>query len=243
MSSPTSLNAFGQPIGFALRAWSARPLPPRTAMEGRSCRIVMLDPAAHCDDLAEAYFAEPDGRSWTYLFVDRPETPAALRAYLDAAASVSDPLCHTIIDTRSGKAVGIASFMRIDPKMGVIEVGNINYSAALKGTTIATEAMYLMMRRVFDELGYRRYEWKCDSLNAPSRAAALRLGFTYEGLFRQAVVYKGRNRDTTWFSIVDTEWPAIKAAFEAWLQPAKFDAMGRQKSALKTFMPATATRS
>lgn len=239
MSSATGLNAFGQPVGFAIPDWTARQLPPRTPMEGRSCRIVLLDPAAHCDDLARVYFADPDGRSWTYLFVDRPETPAALRAYLDAQASVADPLCHTIIDTGTGKAVGIASFMRIDPKMGVIEVGNINYSAALKGTTIATEAMYLMMRRVFDELGYRRYEWKCDSLNAPSRAAALRLGFKYEGLFRQAVVYKGRNRDTTWFSMLDTEWPEIKAAFEAWLQPANFDAAGHQKLALKAFMPAS----
>jgi RimJ/RimL family protein N-acetyltransferase len=211
-------------------------------MEGRTCRVVILDPAAHAGDLAEAYFADPDGRSWTYLFVDRPENPAALRAYLDSAASVSDPLCHTLVDARTGKAVGIASFMRIDPKMGSIEVGNINYSAGLKGTTIATEAMYLMMRRVFDELGYRRYEWKCDSLNAPSRAAALRLGFKYEGLFRQAVIYKGRNRDTTWFSIIDTEWPALKSAYEAWLDPANFDAAGYQRRTLKDFMPATSAR-
>jgi RimJ/RimL family protein N-acetyltransferase len=239
MSQTNAVNPFGQPIGQPLPGWTPRSLPPRTPMEGRSCRIVKLDPAAHTADLAEAYFADPDGRSWTYLFVDRPETPAALRAYLDGAASVDDPLCHTLIDTRTGKAVGIASFMRIDPKMGAIEVGNINYSAALKGTTIATEAMYLMMRRVFDELGYRRYEWKCDSHNAPSRAAALRLGFKYEGLFRQAVVYKGRNRDTAWFSIIDTEWPVVKAAFEAWLDPSNFDAAGRQKRSLADFRAAS----
>jgi RimJ/RimL family protein N-acetyltransferase len=122
--------------------------------------------------------------------------------------------------------------MRIDPAMGVIEVGNIAYSPSLQRTPAATEAMYLMMRRVFDELGYRRYEWKCDSLNAPSRAAAERLGFRYEGLFRQALVYKGRNRDTAWYSIIDKEWPARKAAFEAWLDPANFDRDGRQRRPL-----------
>jgi RimJ/RimL family protein N-acetyltransferase len=238
MSSPTVQNAFGQPIGVPVAGWIERAAPPRTPMQGRTCRLVMLDPASHIDDLAEAYFGDPDGRSWTYLFADRPENPAALRAYLDGAASTSDPLCHTIIDTRTGKAVGIASLMRIDPKMGAIEVGNINYSAGLKGTTIATEAMFLFMKRVFDELDYRRYEWKCDSLNAPSRAAALRLGFKYEGLFRQAVVYKGRNRDTTWYAIIDRDWPALKAAYEAWLDPANFDAAGAQRRALKSFMPA-----
>lgn len=237
MSSPPVTNEFGQPIGVAVSGWRERPLPPRTPMQGRTCRLVMLDPAAHIGDLAEAYFADSDGRSWTYLFVDRPATPAALRTYLDGAASVSDPLCHTIIDTRTDKAVGIASLMRIDPKMGAIEVGNINYSAGMKGTTIATEAMFLFMKRVFDELGYRRYEWKCDSLNAPSRAAALRLGFQYEGLFRQAVVYKGRNRDTTWYSIIDRDWPALKAAYESWLDPSNFDATGAQRRTLKSLMP------
>lgn len=228
----SATNAFGQPVGASVPGWSERPLPPRTAMVGRTCRVVMLDPAAHGDDLASAYLADPDGRSWTYLFVDRPETPEALKAYLVAQSKTADPLCHTIVDAATGKAAGIASFMRIEPKMGVIEVGNINYSAALKGSTIATEAMFVMMRRVFDELGYRRYEWKCDSLNAPSRKAAIRLGFKYEGLFRQAVVYKGRNRDTAWYSIIDSDWPALKRAYEAWLEPSNFDAAGRQRRPL-----------
>jgi RimJ/RimL family protein N-acetyltransferase len=128
--------------------------------------------------------------------------------------------------------------MRIDPANGVIEVGNIKYSSALQRTPLATEAMFLLMRYVFDNLGYRRYEWKCDALNAPSRSAALRLGFTYEGIFRQAVIYKGRNRDTAWFSITDQEWPAIKGAYEAWLAPSNFDAGGKQKTRLADLISA-----
>ncbi len=152
--------------------------------------------------------------------------------------SSDDPLFHTIVDLATGKAVGVATFMRIDRAHGVIEVGNINYSPLLQRTPAATEAMFLMMRRVFDELGYRRYEWKCDSLNAPSRAAALRLGFQFEGIFRQAVVYKGRNRDTAWFSMIDSEWPALKRAYEQWLAPENFDAEGRQPRKLAEFIAA-----
>jgi RimJ/RimL family protein N-acetyltransferase len=147
-------------------------------------------------------------------------------------AKSDDPLFHTIVDASTGKAVGVATFMRVDRTHGVIEVGNINYSPLLQRTPAATEAMFLMMRRAFDELGYRRYEWKCDSLNAPSRAAALRLGFQYEGLFRQAVVYKQRNRDTAWFSMIDSEWPVLQRAYEQWLAPANFDAGGRQRQNL-----------
>jgi RimJ/RimL family protein N-acetyltransferase len=132
----------------------------------------------------------------------------------------------------------VATFMRIDRANGAIEVGNINYSPLLQRKPAATEAMFLMMSRAFDELGYRRYEWKCDSLNAPSRAAALRLGFQYEGLFRQAVIYKGRNRDTTWFSMIDSEWPALRSAYEQWLAPENFDAQGRQKRKLSELIAA-----
>jgi RimJ/RimL family protein N-acetyltransferase len=132
--------------------------------------------------------------------------------------------------------VGVASYLRIEPQVGVVEVGHINYSPQLQKTPLATEAMFLMMRRVFDELGYRRYEWKCDALNTGSRCAALRLGFTFEGIFRQATIYKGRNRDTAWFSIIDTEWPTLKQAFEAWLAPANFDAQGQQRKRLTDLM-------
>jgi RimJ/RimL family protein N-acetyltransferase len=151
--------------------------------------------------------------------------------WLRNAVASTDPLFYAIIDTASGKAVGWASYLRIDPRAGVIEVGHVYFSHRLRQTPVATEAMYLMMRHVFVDLGYRRYEWKCDSLNAPSRKAALRLGFIYEGIFRQATVYKGRSRDTAWFSIIDKEWPKVSSALERWLEPANFDG-GRQRASL-----------
>jgi RimJ/RimL family protein N-acetyltransferase len=191
-----------------------------------------LDPERHAAQLHAANATDRDGRMWTYLFTGPYASEAEYRAWAERSAASEDPLFFTILDAE-GRAVGVATFMRIDPAMGVIEVGNIAYSPLLQRTAAATEAMYLMMRRVFDELGYRRYEWKCDSLNAPSRAAAERLGFRYEGLFRQALVYKGRNRDTAWYSIIDQEWHALKSAFEAWLDPANFDAEGRQRSPLR----------
>jgi len=150
-----------------------------------------------------------------------------------------DPLFHAIVERKTGEAVGVASYLRIDPANGVIEVGHINYSPLLQRTRAATEAMFLMMRRVFDELGYRRYEWKCDALNAPSRAAAGRYGFRFEGIFRQATVYKGRNRDTAWYAIIDKDWPALKAAYERWLAPENFDAEGRQRVRLAALVEGT----
>lgn len=225
-------NAHNQPIGRPVPGWTARPTPPPTAMTGRFCRVEPLNPAIHAADLYEANSRDAGGRNWTYLGVDGFTDPTAYRAWLDKMAAGTDPLFHAIIDLATGKPVGIASYLRIDPANGVIEVGHINYSPLLQQTPAATEAMFLMMRRAFDELGYRRYEWKCDDRNLPSRAAAARLGFTYEGTFRQALVYKDRNRDTAWFSIVDGEWPVVKAAFEQWLAPANFDAEGRQKQSL-----------
>jgi RimJ/RimL family protein N-acetyltransferase len=201
-------------------------------MEGRFCRLVPLDPVKHARELFEANSLDKDGRNWTYLFVGPFADFENYSAWLEQVAKNDDPLFHTIVDKESGKAVGVATFMRIDRAHGVIEVGNINYSPLLQRKPAATEAMFLMMRRAFDELGYRRYEWKCDSLNGPSRAAALRLGFTYEGLFRQAAIYKGRSRDTTWFSIIDSEWPALRGAHEQWLAPENFDAQGHQKRKL-----------
>ncbi len=143
----------------------------------------------------------------------------------------NDPLFFTIMDCAGNKPLGLASYLRIDPRSGSIEVGHLAYSPLLQRTAAATEAMYLMMSRAF-ELGYRRYEWKCDALNAPSRSAAQRLGFTFEGIFRQATVVKGRSRDTAWFAIIDQDWPAIREAFIRWLSPANFDAAGRQRSPL-----------
>jgi RimJ/RimL family protein N-acetyltransferase len=161
-------------------------------------------------------------------FADR----AAHLEMLSRAASSEDPMFLAIVDNDSGRALGHAAFMRIEPAHRVIEVGNILYTPALQRTAAATEAMYLMARHAFDDLGYRRYEWKCDSLNEPSRAAALRLGFVFEGIFRQHMIIKGRNRDTAWFSMLDSEWPARKAAFERWLAPDNFDAQGRQRTKL-----------
>jgi RimJ/RimL family protein N-acetyltransferase len=224
-------NELGQPIGFPLPQWTARPRPPRSAMEGRFCIVEPINPSRHAADLHAANSLDREKRNWTYLPYGPFEQLADYRAFLERELG-DDPLRHAIIERESGRAVGVASYMRIDPAAGVIEVGGINYAPPLQRTPGATEAMYLMMRRVFDELGYRRYEWKCDSLNAPSRAAALRLGFRYEGTFRQATVYKARNRDTCWFSILDSEWPARKAAFERWLDPDNFDAAGRQRRSL-----------
>jgi RimJ/RimL family protein N-acetyltransferase len=225
-----------QPVGAAVCGFTPRPPPQRTAMLGRFCRVEALDAARHGADLFAANAGDAEGRNFTYL----PQKPFAdegsYRAWLERVAAAEDPLFHAIIDADSGRAVGVAAFMRIDCGNGVIEVGNINFSPALQRRPAATEAMFLMMRRVFAELGYRRYEWKCDALNAASRGAALRLGFRYEGLFRQALVYKGRNRDTAWFSIIDGEWPALRSAFEAWLAPENFDAAGRQRARLGTLI-------
>jgi RimJ/RimL family protein N-acetyltransferase len=196
----------------------------------------MLDPARHAADLFAANRLDTDGRNWTYLAYGPFDKLEDYRAWADKMAAADDPLFHSIIDLHTGKAVGVATLMRIDQAAGVIETGHLNYSPRLQRKPAATEAMFLLMRRVFDELGYRRYEWKCDALNAPSRAAAERLGFKYEGLFRQATIYKGRNRDTAWFSIIDGEWPALKRAYEAWLDPANFDAHGKQKQSLRALI-------
>ena len=225
-------NELGQPIGFPVPGWTARPRPPREVMKGRYVRLEPVSVERHAGDLFEAFSADAEGRIWTYLPYGPLGSVEELAEWMRKTCLGDDPLFHSIIDKATDKAVGVASYLRIEPAVGVIEVGHINYAPSLQRTRGATEAMYLMMARVFDELGYRRYEWKCDALNAPSRAAAQRLGFTYEGLFRQATMYKGRNRDTAWYSIIDTEWPRIKAAFEAWLDPANFDADGRQKQPL-----------
>ncbi|QEE38061.1 MULTISPECIES: GNAT family protein [unclassified Methylobacterium] len=226
------LNAFDQPIGPDLPDWTPRPRPPRTPMEGRTCRVVPLDAEAHAAGLFAAYSAAPDVRGWTYLPDEMPESEAAFRARLDARAASEDPLFHAVLDRATGAPLGITAYLRIDPGNGVIEVGHLHFGPSLQRSPASTEAMALMVARAFDDLGYRRYEWKCDSLNAPSRAAALRLGFTFEGLFRNAVVVKGRSRDTAWFSITDAEWPRIRAGFAAWLDPANFDAEGRQRRGL-----------
>lgn len=228
------LNEFGQPVGAPVPGWTARPQPPRSVMAGRFCIVEPLDPERHAAQLFAA-FAEDDGRMWTYLPRGPFATAEDYRQWAEGAAQLDDPLTHAIIDNATGRAVGTAAYMRIDAAFGVIEVGSITYSPLLQRRPAGTEAMYLMMRRVFDELGYRRYEWKCHSLNMPSQAAARRLGFQYEGLFRQATITRGRNRDTMWFAVIDRDWPALRTAFERWLDPANFDAQGRQRQGLAGF--------
>jgi RimJ/RimL family protein N-acetyltransferase len=228
-------NHLGQPVGAPVAGWSPRPPPPRTAMTGRFCTVEPLDPPRHAAQLFAAYAEDREGRMWTYLPRGPYGSVDEYRSFAEAACRAADPLVHAILDNTTGKAVGTASYMRIEPAIGVIEIGSITYSPRLQRRPAATEAMYLMMCRVFDELGYRRYEWKCDSLNQPSREAAARLGFRYEGLFRQASITRGGNRDTTWFSVIDSEWPALRAAFERWLDPANFTADGTQRRSLAGF--------
>ena len=228
------LNALGQTIGAPVPNWTPRPRPPHTPLQGRFCRIVKLDPTAHAAELFAGNRLDIEGRNWTYLPYGPFERIEDYRTWLDTIAAPDDPLFHTITDLTTAKAVGIASLMRVDPPNGVIEVGHINYSPLLQRQPHATEATFLLMARVFDELGYRRYEWKSDSCNQPSRDAAARYGFTFEGIFRQAVVYRGRNRDTAWFSIIDSEWPSIKRGYQRWLEPSNFDKSGNQRVSLAT---------
>lgn len=221
-----------QPTGTPLPLWTPRPPPPRTPMEGRFCRVEPLDPARHGAALFAAN-AQDDGRMWTYLGYGPFPDSTAYGAWLDAQAVTADPLFHAVVTPQG--AAGLASYLRIDAAAGVIEIGHLAFSPRLQRTPAATEALFLLLRRAFDELGYRRVEWKCDALNAPSLRAAERLGFRYEGLFRQATIYKGRNRDTAWFSIIDGEWPAVKTAFARWLADDNFDKDGRQKQPLAAF--------
>jgi RimJ/RimL family protein N-acetyltransferase len=221
------------PVGPELPGWRPPALPPRETTSGRYCILEPLDAARHASDLHAANSLDRDGRNWTYLSIGPFATEAAYRAWVEGAAAGKDPQYLAIVDPGTRKAVGVASFMRMDPANGTIEVGSLAYSPLLQRKPAATEAMYLMMRQAF-ELGYRRYEWKCNSLNAPSRAAAQRLGFSYEGTFRQAAIHKGRNRDTAWFSIIDGEWPALREAFERWLAPGNFDQEGRQRVSLSS---------
>lgn len=226
------MNELGQPIGFAVPGWKPVARPSRAAMEGRLVRLVAPEPAAHAAGLFAAFAADKENRIWTYLPYGPFASAGDVQKWMEATCMGEDPLFHVILDKASGRPLGVASYLRIDPAAGVIEVGHINYSPALQRTAHATETMFLMMKRVFDELGYRRYEWKCDALNAPSRKAAERLGFQYEGTFRQATMYKGRNRDTAWYAIIDKDWPRLKQAYEAFLAPDNFTADGAQKRPL-----------
>jgi RimJ/RimL family protein N-acetyltransferase len=210
--------------------WSPARTPERAPLQGETVRLDPVDPARHATDLFSASGGDP--RLWDYLAYGPFENQGAFTDWLKARAASNDPLFFAIVDRTSGTAQGMASLMRIKPEHGVIEIGHIWFAPVLQHTRQATEAIYLLARYAFDDLGYRRFEWKCDSLNAQSRRAAERFGFVFEGVFRQHMVVKGRNRDTAWFSITDGEWPARRAAFEAWLSPENFDPGGRQGRSL-----------
>ncbi len=240
MASDT--NHLGQPVGALVPDWQPCPHPPRSVMAGRHCRLEPVDPARHADRLHLANALDRDGAMWTYLPYGPFESAADYRTWMERACLGEDPQFFTIIDLATETPTGLAAYLRIDRANGVIEVGHLAYSPLLQRTRAATEAMVLMMARAF-ELGYRRYEWKCHTLNRPSRAAAQRLGFSYEGTFRQAVVTKGRNRDTAWYAIIDSEWPDLRAAFARWLAPDNFDAAGRQRLSLSALtVPLVKTR-
>ncbi|MCC8393627.1 GNAT family N-acetyltransferase [Paraburkholderia sp. MMS20-SJTR3] len=231
-------NLYGQPIGAPVPGWHGAQAPGRAPLQGRYCRLEAVDVERDAEALFDAYRSAADGRDWTYLTVGPFDSLSAYREHLTRMAASKDPLHHTVIDLATGKPVGTLALMRIDPANGVIEVGHVTYSPLLKRTRIATEAMFLLMSEVFDKLGYRRFEWKCDSLNEPSRKAALRYGFTFEGIFRQAIVYRERNRDTAWFSIIDSEWPALRECYARWLDAGNFDAQGQQVEKLADLIAA-----
>jgi RimJ/RimL family protein N-acetyltransferase len=232
MTTPDTDPATGLPIGARVADPSPAPSPQRTTLAGRYVTVTPLDPVAHAESLYAATSGPENERLWLYLFDGPFANRADFDAYLTHIAQSENRLYYAILDAATRAAIGHACYLRIEPAHRCIEVGGILYAPSLQRTPGATEAMYLMARHVFEDLGYRRYEWKCHALNAPSRRAALRLGFTYEGVFRQHMIMKGRNRDTAWFSMLDSEWPARKAAFEQWLDLGNFDADGRQKTSL-----------
>lgn len=223
----------GQPVGFALPGWTPPAVPPPRILEGRYCRVEPLDAARHAAGFHASDCLETDRRGWTYMTYGPFATADTCRDWAEQTAGRKDYLCHAILDRASGQVGGLAAYMRIDTANGCIEIGGIKLTPVIARRPAATEAMHLLMRNAFD-LGYRRYEWKCDALNKPSRAAATRLGFSYEGTFLQAVVMKGRNRDTAWFSVTDREWPSIRTAHELWLAPQNFDDKSIQRESLSS---------
>ena len=220
------------PIGFPVTDWRAARPPDDTPIVGTHCRLERLG-AAHADDLFDAYAEDRDDRVWVYLPYGPFPSRETFRDWIAARAAERDPHFVAIVESGSERALGVASYLRIDAAHGVVEVGHVNFAPALQRGVVATEAMFLMMREAFAR-GYRRYEWKCDALNTRSRRAAERLGFVHEGVFRQATIYKGRNRDTAWYAVIDRDWPRLERAFERWLAPENFDAAGRQRRSLES---------
>lgn len=222
------------PVGKSIASWKGARRPSKECITGRYCELELFSMDAHGNDLFEAFSQDSDGKNWTYMrygpFNDLSEFEQWAKTFC-----FNEPcIFYAVLDKQSGKAIGLVSYLNIQVDWGSIEVGHLNYSPLLQRTTAATEAMYLMMNYAFSELGFRRYQWQCDALNQASRNAALRLGFSFEGILRQATVYKGRSRDSAFFSIIDTEWPALKASFQRWLTSDNFDGSGRQITSLQS---------
>jgi RimJ/RimL family protein N-acetyltransferase len=235
--SSSETNALGQPVGLVVPDWTAPVTPHPITLQGAYCRLEPLNTDLHAVALFAANSTDVAGRMWTYLSDGPFAEFAAYEGWMLGICKRPDLRLFAIVDGNTQKPVGAAAYLRIQPEAGSIEVGHLMYSPLLQRSRAATEAMYLLMTHAFS-LGYRRYEWKCNALNGPSRKAALRLGFVFEGVFRQAMISKGRNRDTAWFSIIDSEWPALQSAFRQWLNPANFDAAGRQRESLSSLTAA-----
>ena len=228
------VNEYGQMIGEPVDD-TPGVLPSLVRIEGRYTIIEALSVEKHAEDLLAVYGPDSPREMWTYLFQEPVEDMKELVNLLNQMLAHKDRFFYAILDRETGKVLGTFSLMRIDQANRTIEVGAVTFSPALKQTRMGTEAHYLLVRYVFEELNYRRYEWKCDALNLPSRKAAERLGFVYEGTFRQAVIYKGRTRDTDWLSMIDKDWPQVKDRLETWLAPENFDKNGQQYKSLREF--------
>lgn len=229
---PSNRNQHGQRVGMPVPGWRPVQRPQRLVIEGRYCRLVPLEPELHAADLFELTCVEGDESTWTYMHYGPFSSLESFRTWMTDYCRTGDRLFYAIVGCRDGRPKGFACYHRIDPDNGSIEVGNVYYGPSLRRTAAATEAMYLMMFEAF-YMGYRRYEWKLDALNIPSHKAARRFGFTFEGTFRQGHVYKGRNRDISWYSMLDSEWNWLQRAYEEWLDPHNFDNRGKQRSKLE----------
>jgi RimJ/RimL family protein N-acetyltransferase len=221
-------NEFNQLVGHSMQNWKAAKMPENKSLFGCFCTLEPMDINKHAIHLFESLQKDNDGQSWTYLPYGPIETAEEFIAWIKKTNDGLDTQLYAIIDIHTNLPIGVCGYLRMTPAHGVIEIGHLHFSTFLKQKPAATEAMYLMMQYAFDHLGYRRYEWKCDSLNIPSRKAAERFGFSFEGIFRQHNVFKNRNRDTAWYSIIDGEWPTIKERFQRWLDKNNFDAQGKQ---------------
>lgn len=227
------MSAVSDPASLA--NWSPRPRPERVGLEGRYVRLEPLEADRHTDDLYEQSAVADAGARFAWLFEQPPTDRASFRSWVETVSRSEDPLFFAVIDRVTGKVAGRQALMRIDPAHGVIEIGSIYWGPLISRRPAATEALFLFADYAFRDLGYRRFEWKCNNSNEPSKRAALRFGFTYEGLFRQHMVAKGQNRDTAWFSILDGEWPVLRQAYRTWLSPENFDADGQQRQPLAAF--------